>query len=945
MAIKGDIKIKISDNKLKAFLVYTPDKNGKSWDAGSFDELFKSEKIEENIDQKALEETLAEFSETESKCESKAIAHGTPAQDGVDESFEVINRDIPEDYKRMHKDILKQTPAPEIMVTKKEVVEEEGIFKKGQKKEIERKFKITVDPLVLESGFILSGEAIGNIIHAVNGKPGKTVTGVEIPCHTLNKKKNVLYLGNDVEKKAESIIAKSSGFWRKGNNWIDLISVEAHEWSLSVSKDKVNCFMKFKPGSENLPIPTYHDILQRVKEIKYDENHLKKDSEIERKIKDIVKLKNETTFPISQDRNAKIEIITDELKLTAKLRIEKGLGEGTPLVLKNIGPVIVKSKLKGIDQAKLKTSIMDFYNSNALEIDIDLCEGEKPERGGDRGLDLTVEFQEEENLSALKGKLEEQPELIAGVSSIKKFPVEKITHIASVTSGQKIFTIGKEKKGKDGKDVYGVKIPSIPGNDPIVHTFENINFKKGEASSSINGLLEFCEEENNFFVRVRKHIDAPVTVKISENKMSAYINIGLLEGTGFPADENRIMKALEANEVVAGIINENIEKAVEKSSNNEVVTDLVIAEGKMPMNVDSSLKLNLDIDASKNNSAPVKAGDILGEIQFNSDNSKGYTVTGFDLDAEISDGIELGLNVLKEEDEEKGSTILKAEKSGLLFFDGKQVYIQDTIVVNSDLTVAMGNVNFPGNVQIVGSVTDRVLIRAGESVHVKDVVQASLISADKNITVLKGIKGNGRGALSAQGAISIGFAEEATLMAVSDIKLGKAIMRCKVLCNGNLSSESNSKIVGGEIRCRNNLSVDSIGSPSGIVTKVHFGQDYLVQDQIAVVQKEIDKINLQMQKIDEIMKKMEETGNTARLMEARKKKVTAFKMLEKKNLRIFLLKEKFEQHFPATIKIQRQIYAGTVFESHGRSLEFKNDEPGAVIIFDTNSGKITKKAI
>ena len=142
---------------------------------------------------------------------------------------------------------------------------------------------------------------------------------------------------------------------------------------------------------------------------------------------------------------------------------------------------------------------------------------------------------------------------------------------------------------------------------------------------------------------------------------------------------------------------------------------------------------------------------------------------------------------------------------------------------------------------------------------------------------------------------------------------------------------------------KNGLTVDELGSPNGVKTLVSFGQDYLVADKIKVFEKDVEKIHEDILKIDQILHKPGSSLSQDKLTHLRKQKVFLMKKLEKKNMKLFLLREKFEEHAPSEVVVRNRIYQGVVFESHGRKLEIMEDCPSCKIVFNLNTGQIEKK--
>ncbi len=86
----------------------------------------------------------------------------------------------------------------------------------------------------------------------------------------------------------------------------------------------------------------------------------------------------------------------------------------------------------------------------------------------------------------------------------------------------------------------------------------------------------------------------------------------------------------------------------------------------------------------------------------------------------------------------------------------------------------------------------------------------------------------------------------------------------------------------------------------------------------------------------------EESDDRERLEELRKEKKKLLKMIEQRSVRLFTLREKFEEHYPSELRIQGTIFPGVRIESHGRTMEFTAPEKAVVISFDEQTGRLTR---
>ena len=66
------------------------------------------------------------------------------------------------------------------------------------------------------------------------------------------------------------------------------------------------------------------------------------------------------------------------------------------------------------------------------------------------------------------------------------------------------------------------------------------------------------------------------------------------------------------------------------------------------------------------------------------------------------------------------------------------------------------------------------------------------------------------------------------------------------------------------------------------------------------------------------------------------------KKLDKKNMKLFLFREKFEEHTPSEIVVREKLHQGVIFESHGRIMEINEDLPSCKVVFNPRNGQIER---
>ncbi len=948
----GHIKVEIDEKALSAILHYTPDDKGEKHNIDTLRQILQKQNIVYGINEVALKDAVEDFSEALDVTVSDPVAEGEAPSSGEGEVYEFSSMDYPPELEAVAEKIRSLNKAPQIFntitvtVKKDRRVKDKGLFKGGKEKiitveeEVTRKVRVDVSGVIRGIGFIQQGNSICTINKSTGSEAsGKDIHGNELKPLPVSKGK--YYSGRFIRKEKNEFIAEECGFVRIGENWMDLIPFATHVWSVEVSENSADCFLSITAGHKAAPLPTVNAVKNKIIQLGYPVENLQSDEKISRLIRQGCQSEGGQTFCLTRDRDSESDIEINSLATEANLHLKKGSGRGNKLDLKKIWMKVLALKIKDFESERVKKEILDFNSSKELEISILLGKGEDPERGKERDLIVDTDYIEQGQMEFI---LERMEHLKKKPDSFQEFPMAAIEKMALVKKGTAIFHLGKQSEGRNGRDIFGNTIKGIEGNDPVVRLYENIVIQEGRAISTIDGILDYSSKAGVFSLRIRKHSDARIIVSVAENRMSASLSIIPPDGSGCLPTKESLIQALEEKGVVKGISDDILNAVLEKTGKEELVTDQVVAEGLIPFEEKAALRFLVNIKIGSSNSIPVEAGDPIAFII----SGEGDELIGFDVFGEKLIEEDKSLTIddhIKKEENEEGIKLVAAEK-GLLVLEDNKLYIRNKYTIQGDVSRTDGNIKFPGTIEIIGSVLSGIFINAGGDLKVRDIVEASLLSSGGSILIGKGVKGDRKAVLRANNTINLGFAENTNLMSNGNIIYKKALMNCQVKCNSKIVSQGeNARIIGGKIKAKNGLTADSIGSERGAPTSISFGQDYLVEDQINVMTKEIEQINEQLESLESMMKTAEHKGQQKKLIALRKKKFHLLKVQEKKVVKNFLMKDKFELHFDSEIRVNGTIYQGTEFESHGRKLKINESMTSVIVFFDSKTGKITTKQI
>jgi uncharacterized protein len=972
--LKGNLELEYNNNKTSVHLIFTPSDEGDNWSEKSIQALLDSEGLKVGIISDSIKKAEELFLKADTQlkimvAESKAPVHG------YIDNYQWEKLEIPEELITDGERIFKVAFDPEIT---RDIEKNVKIQKKAEKKlkisfgkskeenisTIEKRLvkeKVNVNPEVIKTGWADTGSILAVKGKSEDGKPGMSVLGEEIQPEIME-----FYTGKGVSLKNNELIADYYGFIRRGINWIEIIPFSGKSWVVSLSKDRSSAFLKIFSEAQKYTAPSAESVISHAVSLGISREQIIEKSFISRIIKETIGsgayLDN---FPLTKDKDSGFSIGKSKDGNQGFLNIIKGSGNGKALKLNEVGEAIKKSGLAGLDFTKIKEDILQFYKSSELEMkEYILIEGKKPEKGEDITFSIECVMMKPKELTEHKEQIKisyekRNPE---GIKSLDNYPVADCKSIGIIEKDGISVLFNPSKPGLPGKDIYGKILPGLPAEIPNLTILENLVRKNDTVIAEIEGFLDVFENEGKTIIRVRPAKSEIIELEISEDKMEAYLSIK--ESIENPITEPELKEKIVSFGIIKGLDEELLQKAIKTSNEGQSVTRIIIASGESPVEPGVS-RLNFKVELANNTAVSIRSdgsADFKNQNRFTTiekdtliavvlspktESRDGWNVTGETIKAQEAPPLktEIG-NGIKEVKEDNGDISLFAEASGELIQDGEKLFINYFHMVKGDVDLKEGNIKFPGSVKIGGSVIQGFFVMSGGEVQIAGGVEASLVSAEESIIIGQGVVGGGKAILRSKQDIEMSFAEQATLLAVGDIKAKNSCLRCKIKCNGKLYLIGDKgNLIGGNTKSTGGLDVGNLGNDKRVKTEVSFGQNYLIQDRIEVEEKEVEKIKTQISKLDILMRQLEKEGITSKLKAARMQKLKFMKLMEKRGLRLFTLRERFEEHFDSEIKVRGTLYPGVILESHGRYHEITTEKKNLIITFNLQTGKIIETPI
>ncbi len=972
----GSIELRVDPAGLEASLVFRPDPKGEEWSVGRTMRLALDARLA-GVAQKRIEEILAKFARAGSP-HLEVLVRGVPPEPPTLEDPEWVDLPVPPEAEPYREAILREAPAPAIYRTRTEKVSVEKVIRKPgalpflpakeerivevEKREVRE--PVALDTKILATGFARKGQRLAVLSTAAPGKPGKTVFGKAITPE--GPEDTGFHCGEGVTRSRNELVAGTDGFVRIGSRWVDILPFGIHSWEVARSGDGTSFLLNFYPGDVRLPLPAAEEILAAAEARGADRASLVSPDDIARAVRSAVaEAEPLLSYSISESRDASVEVVISPDRMRASVTARKGRGRGRPLELPALGTAIARAKISGMDTAKVKKDLLEFFKGPDLELsDYVLAEGRPPGQGKDRELAWSVAFLPEDQTEPLRKALAGHPSLSDSVPSLGDFPLDEAKDLCYVQAGQELGKFTPPSPGTPGLTVTGETLPGAPGADPKVRTFENVARLRDVFRSEAEGLALRGERDGEVLLRVLPFKEARTEVTVDPDASEARLVLSPPAGFAPPPTVESVLAALAAEGVTYGIDRDAVSRAVLDSLEGRASEGLVVARRKDPVAAGgvrvewrvrkatgAAVTIRQDGRADFKNqdrSTLVTEGQPLVElVRFGGEGEDGVDVLGRALkppvDPRSAPPPQWDASV-REERTPEGNVLLVAARTGELYFEGNRLSIVQGKQVAGDVGPATGNVRFPGAVQVSGSVLGGYTVFAEGDVTISGSVEAALVSSDGSIRIGEGIKGRRKATLRARKTLEAAFAEQALLLAVEGVNLRGACLLSNVKTNGRLVLGGDKGVlIGGVVRARKGVEVQNLGSENGIKTEVSFGQDYLLADQAEAEEREIERLKALILQTDKRMKDLERGGFS--LDEVRQDKTKLLKLLEKRGLRVFDLRERFEEHHDSAVVVRGVVHPGVILESHNRFLEIQSRKERVAFAFDVQLGRIVEKPL
>ncbi|MCR5304088.1 MAG: FapA family protein, partial [Lachnospiraceae bacterium] len=262
-----------------------------------------------------------------------------------------------------------------------------------------------------------------------------------------------------------------------------------------------------------------------------------------------------------------------------------------------------------------------------------------------------------------------------------------------------------------------------------------------------------------------------------------------------------------------------------------------------------------------------------------------------------------------------------------------------------------GDVEYDGNIDIMGNVNSNYKVKATGDINIKGVVEAAEIEAGGSVIIARGMNGMGKGKITAGGNVVAKFLENVDVSAQGYVS-SESIMHCHVDAGTEVQVDGKRGFIsGGRVSAANMIHAKTLGSSMGGDTVIEVGNDPSIKTRIREIQDRLAELQKTQKTIAPVIAAWKQklqggqklpNDKLTQIQVLAKSLVDSEKEAEELNTELTELKEKTMEAHSAYVQVHDDVYPGTRICIGDASVTIKN--PQSYCRFVRDKGEVRTKS-
>jgi uncharacterized protein len=414
--------------------------------------------------------------------------------------------------------------------------------------------------------------------------------------------------------------------------------------------------------------------------------------------------------------------------------------------------------------------------------------------------------------------------------------------------------------GYPGIDVFGRPLLVSQGKSTQIQAGSGVTFCPDSQS--------FKATQSGYVYLKDNHLGVRAPISIDEDRLAAHFLCLPLMGDLCPTSAS-IDALVEAQGLKAGIIPEQI--ATVKSTlltGLKQSANICIAQGQAAVDGrDAELIFAVDCRPKPGRLLPdgrfdfrethfglnVTADQELATLVPATEGQDGHTIDGEKIQAQPGHKaqLEAGAHITCREID--GKVVFHAALTGRVRLEDNRLQVFETLHIAGDVDYSCGNIDFPGDVYIEGSVQSDFSVQAHGSIAVRGQIEnGAFIKAAADLIVGGGITGNDT-RITCGGKTQTCYIHSATLHCQGPLEVGSYIIKADIRCGATIvvhtrGGSRSGLVVGGRTVAADGLEARFVGSANGTFTELSLGVDPAIADKLLQCRKQQENCKRQRER-------------------------------------------------------------------------------------------------
>lgn len=440
-----------------------------------------------------------------------------------------------------------------------------------------------------------------------------------------------------------------------------------------------------------------------------------------------------------------------------------------------------------------------------------------------------------------------------------------------------------------------------------------------------------------------------IEVSMDPNRTSAFVSFTRPENGGMDVTVNKIMAALSEKNISFGIMKDAIEKAVERRMYD---SNICVARWEAPENgIDGEIRYFYKPEQSV---APVEnehgivdyknlglvrnitAGTPIATITPPTEGKPGKDITGRTVlqkkGVPVKLNIGAGTSLIND-----GAEIIAAVDGNLSFKNGA-FCVDETLVVNGDVDVSSGNIDFIGSVSIKGSVFEGFRVTSKKDISVMGSVNNAELYADGNISIKIGSINS---SIECRGTVKLGFCENSNVRCKGNVE-SASFVGGNVFSGKKIIATGKGVMMGGKYTALDGIEASVIGSDKYVKTELTLGNNAILSEERDALEKNNNELEDKIDQLSKILTTLTELAKVSKLSperetmksDALRNRIKMQNEIKKNKARIEEIDKDLELTQNVSVSAKRMIYPGVKLRINSSILAVKNVENNVRAIVD-----------